>query len=299
MTADLVHVEDQHHAVTLFGTDNPSDVVTRASEAAKALASVLEERKLYVAMPGDRRHVTVEGWTLLGTMLGVYPVTEWSRKLVEHDEHVGWEARVIAVTRDGATVGAAEAECRFSERNWRNRESYAVRSMAQTRAASKALRLPLGFVVTLAGYQATPAEEISDEEPEASKFKCPSCNRPVYDQRVTATEKQPKWKCSNPECQGGAPRNKDKPDGKRWPWASWDDWPWPKGHDEPDQPLVEQIISLVQLRLNVDEFDARSNVEQAVEDLELDKDSLTPEQANQVWVHVREVLLPEPVRTDH
>jgi hypothetical protein len=32
--------------------------------------------------------------------------------------------------------------------------------MAQTRATSKALRQPLGFVMTLAGYSATPAEEM-------------------------------------------------------------------------------------------------------------------------------------------
>jgi hypothetical protein len=39
--------------------------------------------------------------------------------------------------------------------------------MAQTRAVSKALRGPLGFVVTLAGYEATPAEEMppSDSPP--------------------------------------------------------------------------------------------------------------------------------------
>ena len=32
--------------------------------------------------------------------------------------------------------------------------------MAQTRAQSKALRQPLGFVVSLAGYETTPAEEV-------------------------------------------------------------------------------------------------------------------------------------------
>jgi hypothetical protein len=36
--------------------------------------------------------------------------------------------------------------------------------MAQTRATSKALRQPLGFVMTLAGYAATPAEEMPREE---------------------------------------------------------------------------------------------------------------------------------------
>ena len=35
--------------------------------------------------------------------------------------------------------------------------------MAQTRAGAKALRMPLGFVVHLAGYEATPAEEMETE----------------------------------------------------------------------------------------------------------------------------------------
>jgi hypothetical protein len=97
----------------------------------------------------------VEGWTLLGTMLGVFPVCEWTRKLDD-----GWEARVVAKTLAGQTVGAAEAECLRSERSWSSRDDYALRSMAQTRATSKALRQPLGFVVTLAGFEATPAEEM-------------------------------------------------------------------------------------------------------------------------------------------
>jgi hypothetical protein len=33
--------------------------------------------------------------------------------------------------------------------------------MAQTRATSKALKGPLGFVISLAGYQTTPAEEMT------------------------------------------------------------------------------------------------------------------------------------------
>ena len=45
------------------------------------------------------------------------------------------------------------------EPNWRDKPDYALRSMSQTRATSKALRLPLGFVVALAGYEVTPAEE--------------------------------------------------------------------------------------------------------------------------------------------
>jgi hypothetical protein len=45
--------------------------------------------------------------------------------------------------------------------------------MAQTRATSKALRVPLGFIVVLAGYEATPEEEmptiVSGPSPEGTK----------------------------------------------------------------------------------------------------------------------------------
>jgi hypothetical protein len=140
--------------MNLFGVADPVVVVERATLVAKALADVIEQRNLYATI-SRRKHVVVEGWTLLGSMLGVFPVVEWTR---EHGD--GWEARVIAVTRSGETVGAAEAMCSRSEAKWQSRDEYAIRSMAQTRATSKALRLPLGFVMTLAGYDATPVEEM-------------------------------------------------------------------------------------------------------------------------------------------
>ena len=86
-----------------------------------------------------------------------------SSRLADVDAIVGWEARVEARTIDGRTVGSAEAMCTRHEANWRSRDDYALRSMAQTRATSKALRQPLGFVITLAGFDPTPAEEIPHE----------------------------------------------------------------------------------------------------------------------------------------
>lgn len=147
-------------ALTLFGTGDPVAVIESASKVASALADVIEQKQLYKTIR-NRKHVYVEGWTLLGSMLGVFPVAEWTRELRDEKNTVlGWEARVEARTRSGEVVGAAEAECRFTEQKWRTSDSYAVRSMAQTRATSKALRLPLGFVMQLAGYDATPSEEM-------------------------------------------------------------------------------------------------------------------------------------------
>lgn len=142
---------------TLFRSDEPTEIVKRATETAKVLADVVRQQKLTSTISG-REHVRVEGWTLLGSMLGVFPVCVWTRKLDN-----GWEARVEARTRSGEVVGAAEAECLRSERLWADRDDYALRSMAQTRATSKALRQPLGFVMTLAGFDPTPLEEMPAE----------------------------------------------------------------------------------------------------------------------------------------
>lgn len=144
--------------VTLFRTDDPSEVLRRATTTADALAAAAKDRGL-VAKIGGKDYPTLECWTMLGTMLGVFPVLVWSRPV-----EGGWEARVEARTLAGALVGAAESQCTRAEARWRNREDYALRSMAITRTSSKALRLPLGFVMTLAGYEATPAEEFIDEK---------------------------------------------------------------------------------------------------------------------------------------
>jgi hypothetical protein len=156
--------------MTLFGTSDPEVVVDRASKCATALARIIEAKVLYTPI-GGRKHIRVEGWTLLGTMLGVFPVCVWSRRI-----EGGWEARVEARTRDGAVVGAAEAQCRDDERNWRDRDDFALRSMAQTRATSKALRLPLGFIMAISGYDATPAEEMDSAEP--AEYSGPQQARP-------------------------------------------------------------------------------------------------------------------------
>lgn len=161
---ELVRI-DGAAPVTLFRTEQPDEVVVRATETAKALAKVVKRQKLTTKISG-RDHVRVEGWTLLGTMLGVFPVCVWTRKLDD-----GWEARVEARTLNGQIVGAAEAQCLRSERTWASRDDYALRSMAQTRATSKALRQPLGFVMTLAGFDATPAEEMVVEVTTANDAK--------------------------------------------------------------------------------------------------------------------------------
>lgn len=152
-----------HQPATLFRTDDPVEVLERASRVATALKSVIVQQNLFKVI-NDKPHVFVEAWTTCGAMLGLTAYTVWSRPLGERGEHgYDWEARVEVRTLDGRTLSAAEAMCSRKEGKWAKRDDYAVRSMAQTRATSKALRIPLGFIVTLAGYSATPAEEMPEQ----------------------------------------------------------------------------------------------------------------------------------------
>lgn len=154
MNRELTIVEPTQIA-TLYGTDDPDQVLAKATAKATVLAKVVKDKGLFTTIQG-RDHVQVEGWTFLGSMCGVFPVTVWTRAMSN-----GWEARVEARTLNGEIVGGAEAECTRDEKTWADRPDYALRSMAQTRATSKALRMPLGYIMTLAGYAATPAEEMT------------------------------------------------------------------------------------------------------------------------------------------
>jgi hypothetical protein len=65
--------------------------------------------------------------------------------------------------RGETNVGWGEGRCTRAESNWATSDDYALASMAQTRGQSRALAAPLRWIVKLAGYSTTPAEEVGDE----------------------------------------------------------------------------------------------------------------------------------------
>lgn len=166
----------QTQIITLGGLPvSPEKVVERASEIATALAGIVDSRKLYKFI-GGKKYVLLEGWSTLGAMLGVLPVEEWVRPI-----EGGFEAYVTLIrTRDGLKIGGASAMCTEQENNWRARDKYAIRSMAITRAAGKAFRLAFSWIIQLAGYEPTPAEEMVNEEghPGSQQPPTPVQNRP-------------------------------------------------------------------------------------------------------------------------
>lgn len=154
----------------LFDTKTPKTVIERAKLIANTLTPLVEQAKLY-SMINGRKYVTVDGWNTMLSMLGVFPAVEYSRKL-ERENETCYEARVNLTTLEGKVVGSGEAICSSKERNWANRDEFAIKSMAQTRATGKAARIGFSWIMKLAGYEPTPAEEmIHDAQPVASAPK--------------------------------------------------------------------------------------------------------------------------------
>jgi hypothetical protein len=148
-------------AVLASRAPDPQAAIKFASECASLLKGVLLKQRLITRISGND-HVQAEGWTLLAAMTGYSPRVAWSRK-VDPSIGDGWEACVELVDAYDRVVSAAEAMALRDEGAKWSRQEYSVRSMAQTRATSRAIRLKLGYIVTMAGYSATAAEEMPTE----------------------------------------------------------------------------------------------------------------------------------------
>lgn len=158
-------------------TRAPEAVLEEARKAAAALKHVIDAKPKKVKFNGET-YLEYEDWL---TVARFYGVTARIREVkhVQFGEAQGFEAFAEAVlVGTGQIVSAADAMCLNDEKNWNTRPVYEwqngtrkkigdeavplfqLRSMAQTRACAKALRNVLAWVVVLAGYKATPAEEM-------------------------------------------------------------------------------------------------------------------------------------------
>lgn len=161
----------------------PHDVIVQAAEIAKELAGIIKDRKLTVSIQG-RNFVRVEGWSTMGAMLGVLPreVTEMTKRF----EDGSYESTVELIRiSDGAVIGRASALVGMDEKDskgkptWANRAEYARRSMAVTRATGKAYRLGFSWIIAMAGYETTPAEEMETIDGQYREAEQPTQSDPT------------------------------------------------------------------------------------------------------------------------
>lgn len=148
----------------------PTETLAAAQRAAAALQDVITRKNKPVMFKGEQ-YLEFEDWQTVGRFYGV-TAKAVSVDPVELGNARGFKAVAIAIAADGREISRAEAYCVTDEPTWKDKPLFQLASMAQTRACAKALRNVLAWVVVLAGYRGTPAEELPREE-------APRSTRPV------------------------------------------------------------------------------------------------------------------------
>lgn len=135
--------------------------VPQMAKMAVVLKAHIINQRLYTEISG-KNYAHVEGWQFAGGLVGLFPkVVRVENISPEVGGEKKWLAEVEIIDRkSGDTVSRGFGICSNREMKRSNSDEYAILSMAQTRAIGKAYRNILGWVMKLAGYEATPQEEM-------------------------------------------------------------------------------------------------------------------------------------------
>lgn len=180
----------------------PEDVLEEARRAAVALKGVIDLKKNKVVFNGET-YLEFEDWQTVGRFYGCTVKVERT-EFVQFGDVRGFECTAVVLDRNQNIISQAESLCLSDEENWgmvseyewkdklddegkkiwdpnlrNNRGGYVrekvlvgekpkplfqLKSMAQTRACARALRQVFAWVVVLAGYQPSVAEEMTGNE---------------------------------------------------------------------------------------------------------------------------------------
>lgn len=148
--------------------------LSQAIQIANLTRKIITEKKLFCEIKGNK-YVYVKGWKLIGSLLGLVPEIDVEKTKIEEKvqnyEKDGkqktfklFRVTAVAYLRDkaGNRYGTAIGLCSNTERNWIGRDETAIIGMAQTRAIGRVCKNALDWLVTLAGYEDVPVEEVSE-----------------------------------------------------------------------------------------------------------------------------------------
>ena len=169
---------------------NPKDMIAIATALAGALKDVVERQRLFTVISG-KKFPQVEAWMTIGRMDNV--VAREAERPIRNDDG-SYEAFVELVRlSDGMVIGRASALCGTQDdRPWNSRSEPARRSMAVTRATSRAFRQQYSWIMALAGYEPTPADEMPDERGETHQPRSPQAGREAAARRAAQPYEAPR-----------------------------------------------------------------------------------------------------------
>lgn len=150
--------------VALLGPDDAA-AMKRASALANDLKRFVESQDLVKSI-GNSDHLEVGAWQWIGGVLNVRPITGDPERVILEDPtdntyDIGYVCKTVLHDINGNPIGSGTGRCFRSEENWEDAEEYAIASMSETRSIGKAFRNSFGFIAKAAGFDPTPAEEMS------------------------------------------------------------------------------------------------------------------------------------------
>jgi len=189
MTTELAKQVDET-AIALG--PNPREIIAYATEIANALHDVVESQGLFIQI-GEKKHILAEGWETVISLDMAHPIIESTDPVLDaKGEIVAYKARAV-VKKNGEIISSGEMVCGLdgefstqSKSGWGKHR--AAMSSAQTWAVAKAGRQKYAWIVALAGYSGTPAEEM-DESPTRST----ASTAPGWKTGSSATDAQIKY----------------------------------------------------------------------------------------------------------
>lgn len=185
MSTTEIMMADTSDVLTM--TRKPEHVIRQAMEAGEALKAEVQKNNWSVNLGGRNPHVMYEGAQFLGWLFQVSArVVPGSTQYIEMGNAQGFQAEAETVSmKTGIVATRASAMCMNDEENWSMRQKYEgrgterrkatdaagnlvmvptplfqLRSMAETRACSKAFRLLFAWIYTAKGFASTGAEEM-------------------------------------------------------------------------------------------------------------------------------------------
>lgn len=154
--------------------EKPVDLssMSQLASFSNQLKKFIVDRQLYSKIEG-KNYVNIEGWQFAGAAIGMSPVIV----KVDREQAPAGEIRYRAEAElllKGERIGYGVAICSNLEGKRRKAPEYVIASMAQTRAIGKAFRNQLGWLMKMAGYEASPSEEMDGVRPDAPAAEPPA-----------------------------------------------------------------------------------------------------------------------------
>ena len=173
-------------AASLPSPKEVDEYLARATYLAGKLKEIIDQQHLYTII-NNKKHPHAEAWQTLAALDSAVLYTTntqpvFSTEGEEKTKIVAYRARVT-LEKHNEVIGAAEMDCGLDEYPCTGRLGWgkhrAAQSAAQTWAGAKACRVRYAWIMVMAGYSPTPAEEMTQpEQEERSARKRPSIRDP-------------------------------------------------------------------------------------------------------------------------